>query len=228
MMIVSFTIEAEPPSVETVTAKEEEASDVEDNAASVAESEISMSEYGPAAALPRWCLFGPKECQCIFEISSDKGAFSQVCGRAVATCTARHSLIGEKAEVGYYEPIKARKYCGGKFHTFLSMNDYAAMEQIYQEAKTLELEQASAFFSDLGGSPTGSEEGEYAHFQGDFNVMKSFNQQSAAEKKPSMADPLVSRELKAPPNYNKGGDVKPSITPRPSKKTPQLQQGREC
>jgi hypothetical protein len=48
----------------------------------------------------------------------------------VATCTVRHPPIGEKNEVGYYyEPIKARKYFDGKLHTFLSVEDYAAMEQ---------------------------------------------------------------------------------------------------
>jgi hypothetical protein len=154
-MSVSFTDDVDPLFVETVTTKEEEASEFDDDATSLAESKSSMSVHdGPASALPQWCVFGPKECRCIFDMGSNKGGFSWVCGRVLATCTARHSPIGEKAEVGYYKPIKARKDSDGKLHTFLSMEDYAAMEQRHKESKTLELEQASAFFSDLGGSPT--------------------------------------------------------------------------
>jgi hypothetical protein len=48
---------------------------------------------------------------------SDKEVFSRVCGRAVAMSTTRHPPTGEKAEVGYYEPSKARKYFDGKLHT---------------------------------------------------------------------------------------------------------------
>jgi hypothetical protein len=96
-MGVSFTGDVDPLFVETVAAEEEKASEFEDDTASLAESESSMSEYdGPASALPRWCDFGPKECQRIFDMDSDKGVFSRVCGRAVATCTARHPPIGGK------------------------------------------------------------------------------------------------------------------------------------
>jgi hypothetical protein len=94
-MGVSFTSNVEPLQVETVADEEGEALDFEEDTTSVAESEISMSDYdGPASALPRWCVFGPKECRCIFEMSSDKGVFSRLCGNAVATYTTRHTGIG--------------------------------------------------------------------------------------------------------------------------------------
>jgi hypothetical protein len=154
----------DPLSVKTVASEEEEALEFKDESASLAKFESSMSKYDrPASTLPRWCAFGPKDCWRMFDMGSHKGAFSRVCGRAVATCTARHPPIKEKAEVGYYKPIKARKYVNGKLHTFLAMEDYAAMEQRQKEPKTMELKQASDFFSDLGGSPTGSKEAEYAH-----------------------------------------------------------------
>jgi hypothetical protein len=68
-------------------------------------------------------------------VGSDKQGFSWVCGRAVVTCTARRFPIWEKAEVGYYERIKARKYFDGKHHTFLVVEDYAAMEQRRNEVQ---------------------------------------------------------------------------------------------
>jgi viroplasmin and RNaseH domain-containing protein len=217
-MGVSFTDEVDPLFVETVVDEEEEASDFENEAASLAESEVSMSEFeGPDSALPRWCLFGPKECRCIFDMSSDKGVFSRVCGKAVATCTTRHSSIGEQAEVGYYEPIKARKYFDGKLHTFLSMEDYAVEEQQRKETKALELQQASIFLKDLGGSPTGSEEAEYARFHKAPNVSTSFTEREITSAEDRTTDLSVARRLKEAPHYDYDGSVKPVATPRPSK-----------
>ena len=217
-MAVSFTDDVDPLFVETITGEEEEASDFEDDAASMAGSEISMSEFeGPASALPRWCLFGPKECRCIFVLNSDRGALSRVCGNVAAACTTRHTPIGERAEAGYYEPIKARKYYDGKLHTFLSLKGYAAMEQKRKEAKASELQQASTFFKEMGGSPSGSEEAAYARFQAGPNAMEPFNDRDADDTKPTFAAPPTPQALKEPPRYDYGGDVKPRTTPRPLK-----------
>ena len=83
-MVVVFTDDIDPLLVETVSDKEEKALGFDDNGASMAASEISMSEFdGPASALPQWCLFGPKECQCIFVMNSDKWAVS-ICPGCVA------------------------------------------------------------------------------------------------------------------------------------------------
>jgi hypothetical protein len=54
------------PTAETVRERDDDDEDI-DNAASNAGSEVSMSEYGGSVSeLPPWCLFGPKECRCVF------------------------------------------------------------------------------------------------------------------------------------------------------------------
>jgi hypothetical protein len=92
-------------------------------------------------------------------MNSNKGLFTQVCRNAVAACTTRYTGIEEGAEAGYYKPVKARKYVAGKFHTFLLMADYAAMDQKRKKDKTIELHRALTFFQTLEGSPTMSEDG---------------------------------------------------------------------
>jgi hypothetical protein len=121
-----------------------------------------------------------------------------------------------KAEVGYYEPIEARKYFDGKLHTtFLLVEDYdAAMEQRRKESKTLELKQASDFFNDLGGSPTGSKEAEYANLQKGPDAMTSSNREHPLDVKPRAADLSGPSSLKEPPYYDQRRSIKPlSSTP---------------
>jgi hypothetical protein len=79
----------------------------------------------------------------------------------------------------------------------------------------LELKQASTFFNDLGGSPTGSGEAEYAHLQKDPDDMTSSNQRHPSNVKPMVADLLGSMRLKEPPYYDQRRTVKPLSTPRP-------------
>jgi viroplasmin and RNaseH domain-containing protein len=217
-MGVSFTDDIDPLLVETVADQDDDGMEFEEDADSLAESEISMSEFdGTTSALPRWCLFGPKECRCIFTMNSDKGVFTRVCGNAVAACTTRHTGIGERAKTGYYEPVKARKYVDGKFHTFLSMEEYAAMEQKRKKDKIIELQCASTFFQNLEGSPTGSEEAGYAQVKSESDGARLFNTDVGMDEKPTMAGPYDGMNLKNPPKYS---DVKEETflaTPRPLK-----------
>ena len=101
--------------------------------------------------------------------------------------------------MGYYEPLKAQKYYDGKLHTFLSVKDYTAMEQKRKEAKVSELQQASAFFKEMGGGPSGSKEAAYAQLQMVPNAMKPFNKRDADNTKPTTAALPTSRRLKEPP-----------------------------
>jgi hypothetical protein len=78
------------PLVETVLNKEDEDDDdIEDDAASNAGSEMSVSEYGGSVTeLPPWCLFAVKECRCIFELGQDKAVFYRVCGNSLGAASA--------------------------------------------------------------------------------------------------------------------------------------------
>jgi hypothetical protein len=54
-----------------------------------------------------------------------------VCAGTVKRCV---NALGtprerERAAVGYYEPIQARRYFDGKLDTFLSIDDFAAREK---------------------------------------------------------------------------------------------------
>jgi hypothetical protein len=148
------------PLVETVLPEDEEDDDdIEDDAASNAGSEMSMSEYGGSVTeLPPWMLFGKKECRYIFELGQDKAVFYRVCGNVAGACKRPGHATGDKAAIGYYEPVKARKYVDGRLNTFLSTEEFAGKERERIEAKTREMALASARLGPLKDSPTGSEE----------------------------------------------------------------------
>jgi hypothetical protein len=162
-MAISFD-DIDLPMVETVPPGEEDDDDddIEDDAASNAGSEMSISEYGGSVTeLPPWCLFAVKECRCIFELGSDKSVFYRVCGNALGGCKRPGHATGEKAAVGYYEPVKARKFVDGRLNTFLSMEEFVGKEKDRMEAKTKEMAMASSRFGLPKDSPTGSEEDLY-------------------------------------------------------------------
>jgi hypothetical protein len=99
---------------------EDDDDDIEEDAASNDGSEMSMSEYGGSVTgLPPWCLFAAKECRCIFELGFDKSSFYRVCGNVQGSCKRPGHAAREKAAVGYYEPVKARKFIDGRLNTFL-------------------------------------------------------------------------------------------------------------
>jgi hypothetical protein len=137
--------DADPPIAETINERSEDEYKTEDDVASQTGSEMSMSEYGGSVSeLPPWCLFGPKECRCIFELSQDRAVFYRVCGKAKDTCKRLGHVAGEKAAVGYYEPVKARKHIDGKLNTFLSMEEFASKERARMETKAKEMAMASS------------------------------------------------------------------------------------
>jgi hypothetical protein len=148
------------PIVETVTPVEDnDDNDLADDAASNAESEILVSEYGGSISeLPPWCLFASKECRCIFELGSDKSVFYRVCGNVLGNCKRQGYATGEKAAVGYYEPVKARKFIDGRLNTFLTMEEFGGKEKGRMEAKAKEMETVSARFGCTKESPTESDE----------------------------------------------------------------------
>jgi hypothetical protein len=61
-------------------------------------------------------------------LESDKASFYRVCGNATGCKRSGHAT-GEKGVVGYYEPVKARKYMDGKYSIFLTMEEFAGKEQ---------------------------------------------------------------------------------------------------
>jgi hypothetical protein len=131
------------PVVETVPDERSDNDvDIEEEAVSNAGSKVSMLEYGGSMVeLPPWCLFGPKEYWCIFELSQNKSvSFYRVCGNAFGTCKHPGHATGERAKVGYYEPIKARTFIDRRFNTCLSMEEYeyAGKERERMEAKVKE------------------------------------------------------------------------------------------
>jgi hypothetical protein len=149
------------PLAETVSPEDEyDGDDIEDDAVSSAGlSEMSVSEYGGSVTeLPPWCLFSVKECRCIFELGQDKAVFYRVCGNAVGVCKRTGHPAGEKAAVGYYEPVKARKFVDGKLNTFLSMKEFAGKEKDRIKAKTKEMAIAPARLDRTNDSSSGSEE----------------------------------------------------------------------
>jgi hypothetical protein len=202
------------PLVETVPPEDEyDEDDIEDDAVSNAGSEMSISEYGGSVTeLPPWCLFSVKECRCIFELGQDKAVFYRVCGNAVGVCKRTGHPAGEKAAVGYYEPVKARKFVDGKLNTFLSMEEFAEKEKDRMEAKTKEMAIASARFERTKDSPSGSEEELY--FQArpvDTRLLahQPENHSDAADAfKPRTIEPRkevkkeIKTSLKSPPKYS--------------------------
>jgi hypothetical protein len=205
------------PTAETVRERDDDDEDIDD-AASNAGSEVSMSEYGGSVSeLPPWCLFGPKECRCVFELESDKASFYRVCGNA-SGCKRSGHATGEKGAVGYYEPIKARKYVDGKYSTFLTMEEFAGKEQGRMDAKAKEMALASARFAPPKEIPTVSDEELY--FQ-DHPANPGLTAHQPDDPT-AMADPSLARmidpktetkpsALKAPPKYS--GEVKPGTNP---------------
>jgi viroplasmin and RNaseH domain-containing protein len=203
------------PTVETVREMNDDDEDIDDSASN-AGSEASMSEYGGSVSeLPPWCLFGPKECRCIFELESDKGSFYRVCGNAIGCKRIGHTT-GEKGTVGYYEPVKARKYVDGKHNTFLSMEEFAGKEQERMDAKAKELGLASALFGPSKESPAVPDEELY--FQDHPAASKLIAPQPIDPA--AMADLSLARmiapqmetktsALKSPPKYSP--DVKPAV-----------------
>jgi hypothetical protein len=108
--------------------------------------------------LTPWVLFGQKECRYIFESGQDKAVFYRVCGNVAGACKRPGHATGNKAAIGYYEPVKARKYVEGGINIFLSTDEFARKERERIEATTREMTFASARLGPLKDSPTGSEE----------------------------------------------------------------------
>jgi hypothetical protein len=79
-------------------------------------------------------------------------------------CTHHGHAVAEKANHGHYEPVKARKYCDGKAHTYLSREEFEEFENQRQDARKLEFLAVSPKESLV--SPTGSEEEMYGLFSG--------------------------------------------------------------
>jgi hypothetical protein len=202
--------DTDPPVVETVPEGSDDDYDLEDDAASNAGSEMSMSEYGGSVKeLPPWCLFAVNECRCIFELSQDKAVFYRVCGNTSGNCKRPGHAAGEKAAVGYYEPIKARKFIDGKFNTFLTVEEFAGKERERIEAKAKEMAMASARFASPKTSPTMSEEELYFKARpADVKLMgvdtPSYAEVAAASS--SVPSAILKREakpiLKTPPPYS--------------------------
>ena len=90
-------------------------------------------------------------------LESDKGAFERVCGRPADACKrAGHAITEEKAAVGFYEPVRARKYLDGNLSTFLPRAEYESKEQERKEAQKLALKAvASKKVVGHQGSPMG-------------------------------------------------------------------------
>jgi viroplasmin and RNaseH domain-containing protein len=187
--------------VETVSDRIDDEEEEYEDTASIAGSEVSMSEFdGLPSELPPECLFGPKECRCTFELSSDNPAIYRVCGIAQGVCKRPGHATGEKAEIGYYEPILARKYVDGKLNTFLSIVEFAVREKERGEARALEMKLASSSLATRKESPTESEEEAYCRVRPSYAAVAS-NKKHVSEvedckmaAKPSLVDttPLMS------------------------------------
>jgi hypothetical protein len=161
-MAISFSND-DSPVVETVEETDSLASDDEDETTTVG-SEVSMSKHDfVSLALPPYCFFGSEECLALFTQSSDKGKFERVCGGSMP-CTRNGHATAEKAEHGYYTPVKARKYCDGRLNTFLSQEEYDKVELERKEARQMEFLAVSPHPKGTSESPTGSEEEMYQLF----------------------------------------------------------------
>jgi hypothetical protein len=79
-------------------------------------------------------------------LSQDKAVFYRVCGNAGGACKRQGHAAGEQEAIGYYEPIKARKFIDGKFNTFLTVEEFVGKECERIEAKSKEMAMASARF----------------------------------------------------------------------------------
>ena len=98
--------------------------EMEAEAASV-NSERSGSDYiNSGDDLPEWMWFGSKECCCIFSLEKDKKAFQRVCRNEGKYYSRQGYGSRNKAEEGYYQPVKARKYTDGKLETLMSKEEY--------------------------------------------------------------------------------------------------------
>jgi hypothetical protein len=186
--------------VETVSDRIDYEEENEDTA-SIAGSEVSMSEFdGLPSELPPEFLFGPKECRCTFEFSSDNPAISRVCGVAQGVCKRPGHATGEKAEIGYYEPIRVRKYVDGKLNTFLSIVEFAVREKERGEAQALEMKLASSSLATRKESPTVSEEEAYRRARPSYaavvsnkkHVSEVEDRKMAAKPSPVNITPLMS------------------------------------
>jgi hypothetical protein len=152
-MVISFPDE-DDLQVETVSDRSD-FDEEDEETASAAGSEASMSEFdGSPSELPPVCLFGPKECRSMFQLASDTPVFFRVCGNAQGVCKRPGHVLGSKAAVGYYEPIKARRYFDGKLNTFLSIEEFATREKERGEAKVVEMELASSILANRNESPS--------------------------------------------------------------------------
>ena len=97
-------------------------------------SERSVSDYvGGGDDLPELVWFGPKECRCIFSLESDKGTFQRVCGNKEGECNRPGHAVMPKAGMGYYEPVKARKFTDGKLETLITKEDYLKQGAVLHE-----------------------------------------------------------------------------------------------
>jgi hypothetical protein len=116
--------------------------------------------------------------------------------------------------VGYYEPVKARKFVDGKLNTFLSMQEFAGKEQERMEAKAKELAMASDRLGRFKESPTGSEEELY--FQARPADTRLFAHQptdyapaaAASKPMPEVTKDVKPSSLKTPP---KSSNTKPFV-----------------
>jgi hypothetical protein len=138
------------------------------------------------------------------------GSFYRVCGNVQGVCKRPGHATGEKAVVGYYEPVKARKSIDGRLNTFLSMEEFAGKEQERIDVKRKEMTMASSRFSPLKDSPTGSEEELY--FQARLADTRLLAHQprdhvKTAETSKEMLEPKKEKKptLKTPPKYSQDG-----------------------
>jgi hypothetical protein len=112
-----------------------------------------------------------------------------VCGVARGVCKRPGHATGEKAEIGYYAPILARKYVDGKLNTFPSIEEFAGREKERGEAKALEKKLASSSLATRKESPTVSEEDRYHQVRASYAAVVS-------NKKPEVED----RKMAAKPS----------------------------
>lgn len=179
-MVITFTEDEDYPLVETVVDRIDFEEGIEETASN-AGSEVSMSEFdGLPSELPPECLFGLKECRGIFKLSSDQSAFYRVCGHIQGACKRSGHATGPKADIGYYEPIKARKYFDGKLNSFLSIEDFAVREKERGEAKVLEMNLASSSLATRKENPRVSKEERYRQVRPSYAAMVS-NQMYVSE-----------------------------------------------
>jgi hypothetical protein len=209
IMAISFGND-DRPVVETVEETDSLVSDDEDETTTVG-SEVSMSKYDlVSTALPPYCFFGSDECLALFTQSSDKGKFERVCGGSMP-CTRHGHATAEKAKHGYYAPVKARKYCDGRFDTFLSQEEFEKFDLQRKEARQLEFLAVTPDPKGSIESPTVSEEGMYQLFSEIF---------VGDDRKPAAIDrkPVPQRVITPGPRSFFGADDSPKKVSKPAGK----------